>query len=190
MNAARLKRMLPYALLGAGAGYLYYVAANIDYVRRAGTLGPDFWPRVILLLLIAVCAVAMIRIAIAREPGRDVAGVLEAIAAETAREHGAAPAPAPPAANHPLILAGGIALTALYVATVATLGFVTGSAAYLAAFIVLGGYRRPAVVAAVSLGGTLLLFFFFVKVVYVSLPLGTGPFQRVTLILMSLLGVR
>ena len=34
------------------------------------------------------------------------------------------------------------------------------------------------------------MLFFFMRVVYVSLPLGVGAFQQVTLWLMQLLGIR
>jgi putative tricarboxylic transport membrane protein len=61
---------------------------------------------------------------------------------------------------------------------------------YVAAFIALGGYRRWGVVAAVSVIGTVLLLFFFMKVVYVSLPLGQEPFLQVTLLLMKIMGIR
>jgi hypothetical protein len=44
--------------------------------------------------------------------------------------------------------------------------------------------------AAVSLLGTLAMMFFFMKVVYVSLPLGRAPFMQVTLFLMQAMGIR
>ncbi|MBI3068559.1 MAG: tripartite tricarboxylate transporter TctB family protein, partial [Betaproteobacteria bacterium] len=46
------------------------------------------------------------------------------------------------------------------------------------------------VIAAVSLLGTLLLMFIFMKLVYVSLPIGVEPFSRVTFLLMQLMGIR
>ena len=83
-----------------------------------------------------------------------------------------------------------MALTAGYVIFIQRLGFFIATVLYLALFIVLGGYRRWAVVAAVSVGGTLLLLFFFMKVVYVSLPIGQVPFSAVTLFLMQVMGIR
>ncbi|MBI4195381.1 MAG: tripartite tricarboxylate transporter TctB family protein, partial [Betaproteobacteria bacterium] len=55
MANTRLYKVIPYALVGAAAGYLYYVATNFEFHRRAGTLGPDFWPEAILILMIAAC---------------------------------------------------------------------------------------------------------------------------------------
>ena len=69
------------------------------------------------------------------------------------------------------------------------LGFAVASLLFIALFIWLGTYRRTKVVAVVSLLGTLLLMFIFMKVVYVSLPLGEGPFESISVFLMGLLGV-
>jgi putative tricarboxylic transport membrane protein len=60
----------------------------------------------------------------------------------------------------------------------------------MAAFLALGGYRRWGVNAAVSLIGTFAIMFFFMRLVYVSLPIGEEPFAQVTLLLMKVMGVR
>ena len=188
LDAARLKRVVPYALVGAGAGYLYHVAASIQYHARAGVLGPDFWPKAILALTLATCAY---KIATALAPGRrgEAAGVLEHLIEESAAQRGGAGTTAAEE-SHPWLLLGGMVLSACYVWAITWLGFFTATVPYLAAFIALGGYRRWGVVAAVSVIGTVLLLFFFMKVVYVSLPLGQEPFLQVTLLLMQLMGIR
>jgi hypothetical protein len=78
----------------------------------------------------------------------------------------------------------------LYAAIVPVAGFFLTTASYLVAFICLGRYRRIWVAIAVSLGGTLLMLFFFMKVAYISLPIGTAPFSAVSLWLMQIMGVR
>ena len=183
---SRTARAAPYAIVGAAAGYLYYVAANIQYQARAGTLGADFWPKLILALIIAACVYEVIVIFVLRR-SRQVEGVLGRMVDETADRGLTAE---PRSQHHPLLLVSGIALTAAYVTLIQTLGFFTATVPYIAAFVALGGYRRWGVIAAVSVLGTLLMLFFFMKVVYVSLPLGVGVFQQVTLALMQLLGIR
>jgi putative tricarboxylic transport membrane protein len=173
-DAARLRRALPYAVVAAGAGYLYHAASGIEYFARPGVLGPDFWPRAILVLALAVCAV---KIAAAFASGRRREAV-------RAAEEGAAEA------SRPWMLVGGMVLSAGYVWALTKLGFFTATVPYLAAFIALGGYRRWGVLAAVSILGAAALLFIFMKLVYVSLPLGEGPFQQVTLVLMKLMGIR
>jgi putative tricarboxylic transport membrane protein len=121
----------------------------------------------------------------------EVGGVLEEIAEAFAGQHTAdSPPGTPPAESHPYLLIAGMALTAGYVIFIQRLGFFIATVLYLALFIVLGGYRRWGVVAAVSVAGTLLLLFFFMKVVYVSLPIGQEPFSAVTLFLMHVMGIR
>jgi putative tricarboxylic transport membrane protein len=84
----------------------------------------------------------------------------------------------------------GVGLTIAYVWALPLLGFAVASLIFIALFIWLGTYRRGKVVAAVSVLGTLLLMFIFMKVVYVSLPLGTGPFESISVFLMGLMGIR
>ena len=94
---------------------------------------------------------------------------------------------APPGA---LRLGLGMGMTLAYVLLVAVMGFFLATAAYLAAFIAVGGYRRWGAIAACALGGSLAMVVVFMKVVYVSLPLGIGPFRALSVGLLALLGVR
>lgn len=189
MANARFGKIVPYAVAGAAAGYLYYVAANIEYHVRAGALGPDFWPKLILGLMIAACAYEIVKLLFFAKPGGEVGGVLEEIVEESAGEHGELEA-GPAAVSHPRLLVLGMAATLAYVAAVQKLGFFLATVLYLALFMVIGRYRRWGVIAAVSLLGTLMLMFIFMKLVYVSLPIGVEPFSRVTFLLMQLMGIR
>jgi putative tricarboxylic transport membrane protein len=187
-NVARLTRILPYALVGAAAGYLYYVAANFQYHARTGTLGPDFWPKAILILMIAVCVWEIAKVILAGT-AHDAGGVLEDIVEQSAGQH-AETQTAAPIESHPGLLLAGMGATLLYVAASQQLGFFLATILYLGAFIRLGGYRRWPVIAAVSIVGTLVLLFIFMKLVYVSLPIGVAPFSEVTLLLMQIMGIR
>jgi putative tricarboxylic transport membrane protein len=89
-----------------------------------------------------------------------------------------------------LRLALGMGATLAYVLLVDVLGFFLATAAYLATFVAVGGYRRWGVIAACALGGSLAMVVVFMKVVYVSLPLGAGPFRALSIGLLALLGVR
>ena len=188
-DTARIKRVIPYAAAGAGAGYLYYVAASIQYHARAGVLGPEFWPKLILLLVIATCVYEAARILLFTGRRADVGGVLEEFVAgsNVRSEAGSAP---DTAQSRPYSLLAGMALTALYVYVIQKLGFFLATVPYLAIFMVLGRYYRWGVIAAVSLIGTLVMMFFFMRVVYVSLPIGQEPFSAVTIFLMQVMGIR
>jgi len=81
-------------------------------------------------------------------------------------------------------------MTVLYVVLIETLGFFLCTAIYLALFMWVGRYRRPGVIVATSLVGSLAFMFMFMKVVYVSLPLGVEPFAQVSFALMRIMGIK
>jgi putative tricarboxylic transport membrane protein len=178
---ARLGRIVPYAALLCGAVYLYWNAGQFASLGRPPQLGPDFWPRAVLGLLILVCASA-----IARQLLLPAAADASPAPAADAAEAQDRPTPR----SHPWRLVAGVALSAAYVASLEWLGFFLATALYLALFMLLGRYRRPWVVATVSLLGSLAFVFVFMKIVYVSLPLGVGPFQQLSIAVMSLLDIR
>lgn len=188
LRATRLSRLAPYVLVGAIGTFLFHTATQFDFHHREGVLGPDFWPKLILGLLVAVCAYEVVRIALTTRPdGGTTAGVLEQIA----RGVDTVPGPVePPPESHPWRLLAGMAATIAYVALVATTGFFLTTAVYVAAFLVIGGYRNNRVTAMLSLGGALVLMFVFMKLVYISLPLGSGPFAQISILLMNLMGIR
>jgi putative tricarboxylic transport membrane protein len=87
-------------------------------------------------------------------------------------------------------LAGGIGLTIAYVLALDWLGFFVATALYLALFMLVGRYRRMRVILSASVLGSLAFVIVFMKIVYVSLPLGRGPFKTLSVWLLALLGVR
>lgn len=184
MTDTRFARIIPYAVVGTTAGYLYYVAVNFEFHARAGTLGPNAWPKAILALIIITCLYRIAAGLMARAQHAEVGGVLEDFVGES--DQGAAV----PLESHPFLLLAGMALTALYVMFIQKLGFFVATVPYIALFVILGGYRRWGVTAAMSVIGTLVLLFFFMRVVYVSLPIGEAPFSAVTLFLMQVMGIR
>lgn len=186
----RLRALAPYVVVFALAAYFFHVAPHFTFTPRGGRLGPDVWPRTILVLTMVVCA---LRIAFGLRAPRDGApadadgGLLADVAKDVGHEDDAAEAPAE---RHPLRLVTGIALTIVYVATLGVAGFAVGTFVYMYAMTVVGRYRRHGVAAIVALAGTLVLMFVFMKIVYLSLPIGVPPFESVSLTLMRLMGVR
>ena len=84
----------------------------------------------------------------------------------------------------------GIALTVAYVALLGTLGFFIDTVLYIGALTRTGRYRRWPVVVSVALAGALAFMFVFMKIVYLSLPIGRPPFAFVSLALMQWMGIR
>jgi putative tricarboxylic transport membrane protein len=166
---------------------VYLVATRFEYTPRAGRLGPELWPRAILVLIAGVC---LFRIVTAMRAPRDEGpggGVLQDVL-------GNAPLPgdAQPEADarFPGLLALGIAITIAYVWLLGLFGFALASVLYIGAMIRVGRYRRWRVIVPTALMGSLVFMFVFQKVVYLSLPIGQPPFAALSLALMRLMGIR
>jgi putative tricarboxylic transport membrane protein len=176
----KLRSVAPYALLFAVAVYLYRDAGAFAAAGRPGQLGPDVWPRAVLVLLMVVCGLEIVRrtlfvaVVAARRPPVD---------GDTEAEAGGSPQ------RFRWCLAGGVALTIAYVLALDWLGFFVATVLYLALFMLVGRYRRARVIAATSIVGSLAFVYVFMKIVYVSLPLGRGPFKALSVWILAMLGV-
>jgi putative tricarboxylic transport membrane protein len=169
MTNARILSALPYALGLVVAGVLFFYAGRIEYSAREGQLGPDFWPKLAIGFMAAVCIFEIARIALgARMQAQGIADVLDE---SEAQEN----APA-----YPWLLAGGVALVLAYGLVITLFGFIVSTFLFLVAFMYLGRYRSHGAIWIASLVGTLIVALVFLRVVYVSLPRGIPPFDRVT----------
>lgn len=174
-----LRELGPYALIVCVAIAFYRVAAEISYVEVPGQMGPERWPKIILVLLIAVCAFEMVRRIIQSvrpRPAADAAGNLVDEGFSQQME------------AHPLLVAAATAATVGYLLLFDLIGFFTATVLYLAAVMWIGGVRRPVFLGLLSLAISFAFSFFFMKLIYVALPLGQGPFARISLIVMKLVG--
>jgi putative tricarboxylic transport membrane protein len=183
----RLRRTVPYMIVFVATGVLFVFANRITFIAPGGRIGPDIWPKAILALAMLTCVFEIVKVLFFDESGEQVPGVLESIIEEAPAAEVVASAPEP---RYPHLIVAGIVLTVAYVVLIERFGFFLCTFAYLAAFAWIGRYRRPLVVLASSLVGSLLFMFVFMKVVYVSLPLGQEPFSQVTFLLMRLMGIR
>ncbi|MGH2393919.1 MAG: tripartite tricarboxylate transporter TctB family protein [Candidatus Limnocylindria bacterium] len=161
-------RLAPLAGLALALALLA-ATRGLDDLAREGQLGAGFWPRLVLIALAAVCAVRAV-VAWRGTGGNRVA----------------APDGLPLARGR---LALAIGLILLYVIGAPLVGFPLATAGFIAAFMVLAGAPRASRMVAAAVGGTIGLLYLFVKVVYLPLPKGAGPFEAVTLSLYRLLGI-
>ena len=178
---AKLQRVVPHTVMLAVAGWLYWLALGID-AETGGRISPAAWPKAIIVFMGLLCAYEIAkRLVVKTEFGAK--GLLSG----SEMPAGAQAAPVP---ENRRMLFSGIAAIGGYVLAVPWLGFFPATALFLAVFPWLGGLRRPAMIAAVSLAGTLVLAVVFLKVAYISLPLGEGPFRELSLALMRAIGVK
>lgn len=160
----------PLAGLLAAVGLLV-AARGLDEVAREGQLGPGFWPRLVLIGLGLACVAK----AAVEWRGRR-AGGSEVVGAGLGGVRGAR-------------LLGAAALIVLYVALTPVAGFPLATAGFIAAFMWVAGGRSPLGLGLGAGGGTVVLLYVFIKLVYLPLPKGNGPFEAVTLALYRALGI-
>jgi len=191
-----LPGVVPYVVVLAIVVSLFVIASRIEFTAPGGRIGPNFWPKAILILAMVTCAYEIVkRLFFAKGDEADLEGVLGSVlkatpAAQEEREAAASESAADETALYPRLLWAGIALTVAYLFAVEKLGFFLCTALYLGIFMWTGRYRRIGVIVATSLIGALAFVFVFMKIVYVSLPLGVEPFAQVSYLLMKLLAIR
>jgi putative tricarboxylic transport membrane protein len=173
MTRVKLKAIAPYAVIFLIALVFYVIAGETEYVARPGSLGPDFWPKVLLALTMLACIYEIFRNSF---PSRERADA-ERTQANDVRG-------APPS------LVAGMALTVAYALLIEVMGFLISTFLYLFLFMAIGRYRRLGVAAASSFVGTLALAFIFIKIIYISLPHGHHPFSTASFFVMQLMRIR
>lgn len=155
-------------LVGVALAVVLLVASRgLDTVSAPGQLGPAFWPRLVLAGLLVACLAKALEDARARRTAK----VTEAVPFARGR------------------LTAAIAAIVLYVLLAPLLGFAITTAAFIVVFMILCGARGPLMLGANAAVGTVALLYIFVKVVYLPLPKGAGPFENVTLALYRALGI-
>jgi putative tricarboxylic transport membrane protein len=189
----RLVRALPFFIvLGVGFG-LWYVTGGFA-LGRAGHIGPEVWPRAILVLLIASAIMGAIQ-ALVRGIDEGSASALIKSATRAVGREGEIEAElqieaGDPRTRRPLWAGVGIALMLGFVAVVPFLGFTLTTFLLMYGVIWSAGYRRPLIAGVTAAAGTFAFFAVFQRLVYVSLPLGVGPFKDLSTALMAALGVK
>lgn len=177
--------VVPYAALLVAASYLFHRARLIEF-DAGGHPGPAFWPKMALGLLIAGCVAGIVRSISQswRERRRSWTGPTLFF---SDHDHPDPTETSPPSKFYPWLA---IALTTAYAALLPQAGFFVATAFYVAAFIYLGNYRRAWIAALVGLSASVAFVIVFMKIVYVSLPLGEGAFEHVSTLVMAALGIR
>jgi hypothetical protein len=173
----------PFVIVICAALFLFSLTLQFDYPHAPGRLGPDIWPQAVLVLLMLTCAIGVVRNFLVRGPLPSAA----ADAGEPRDALGEAEAEIPSRYG---LVAFGFALFLIYPLALEYLGFLVATVLLMALFMWVGQWRSVLGVLATSTIGTLVLFYVFRGIVYVSLPLGAGPFQELTVWVAQLLNMR
>jgi putative tricarboxylic transport membrane protein len=168
-----LRLVLPHGLMLLASILLYWAATRIEAdTGGGGRIGPDAWPKAIIVLMGLLCAWEIAK-RLALRSRMEPKG--EASADEPAAQ--------------PRKLASGIAIIFGYVLAVPWIGFFLATTVFLALFPWLGGFRRPVLTTVTGLAGSFVLVVMFMRVAYISLPLGEGPFRTLSIALLAAIGV-
>jgi len=173
----RLQSALPYVVVLAAAGFLYYRADHFEFEQVAGRIGPDAWPKLILVLMLAA---AVWGIVTSLWGSKGAADESEVEAAEDLVR---------PPEIHPVQVWLAIAATVVYLLLLPVLGFFLATIAFCCVLMILGEFRRPLPLGLLSVGISAVFMFLFMRVVYVALPAGVAPFSHLSYALMSAMGV-
>jgi len=182
----RLKGTAFSGILFLAAIYFFNLATKFEYTQRGEQLGPGFWPKLLLgiIIILTFADIVMALLCKGGKPAAEVEAaqnneVLEAADGLQGQEKKRYPK---------LLLIGGL-MTVAYVFLIEIIGFALCTFFYLAGFMYAGRFRRHLMIWVSSLLGTIFFMFLFIKVVYVSLPTGVPPFEGLTLMIFALLGV-
>lgn len=179
-----LRRAAPYAAVMGVAAYLYWLALQFEFQQVPGRLGPDAWPKIVLALLLVTCAFGIAQSLFQKEdaPKVDAAPGRPVLPGEIEEED--------EGPSYYSLVVLGLALFLAYPIALGYLGFPIATFLLMTLFMLVGQWRNIVAILSIGLIGTLVLFYVFRGIVYVSLPLGTGPFQEFTLWLAHLMQMR
>jgi putative tricarboxylic transport membrane protein len=185
------RRVGPFLVVFAAGIWLWTVAQSFAIVTTLGRAGPDLWPKLVLLLMLGAAAWGIAEALLKIRPDDDTS-VLIANATRSAghEEDARQDLTENTAARRPIFAVAGIATMLGYVAVISYLGYAVSTFLLLLAIMLLAGYRRPVAAVLISLVGAFAFIVVFQRLVYISLPLGVGHFKELSLMLMSLIGVR
>jgi putative tricarboxylic transport membrane protein len=180
----------PYALIFAAGAFLYRSADRIEFDRVEGRIGPDLWPKLIIILMMVACVWGAIKAAFAASGlGASTAVAACSSHSDTSKMEEQDERDLDEVEIYPWRVWGTIAGTVAYLVSMPYLGFFLGSALFIAYVIYLGGYRKIVPVLVLSVAGSLFFMTIFIRVVYVSLPIGIEPFDRVSVALMKIINL-
>ncbi len=174
----RGRATLPYLVVLAVGAYLYYTAENFEFEQSSGRIGPGAWPKLILILMLASALWGAVSTAF--QLGRSDA------VAEDADEMEAL---VRPPEIYPWLVWVAVAATVGFLLILPVLGFFLATIVFAFALMYLGHYRRIVPAALLSVAIAFAFMFMFMRVVYVALPVGMAPFDRLSYALMAAMGV-
>lgn len=152
------------SILGASC-YLYYVATQLKVFRAYKEVGPDFWPKIVLTVLIALSAILTVYNVSVWRKSRDK----EQVSAEKEGNW-----------KRVLIV---FLLAVGYVYFLKTLGFIVASPLFIIGMMLVIMPERKKVIPFGVIGIMVMIYIIFNKLLFVPLPKGFGIFHDISIFL-------
>lgn len=174
----RCRATLPYLVVLAAGAYLYYTAENFEFEQSSGRIGPGAWPKLILILMLGSALWGAVSTAFQLGKSDTVAKDADEMEALVR-----------PPEIYPWLVWVAVGATVGYLIILPIIGFFLATVVFAFALMYLGHYRRFVSVVLLSLAIAFAFMFMFMRVVYVALPVGIAPFDRLSYALMAAMGV-
>jgi putative tricarboxylic transport membrane protein len=150
--------MIISAVIFLGSLFLYYESTKFEGHAVYGKLGPDYWPKFLLICMMIF----------------SVWVAVDAIRERRKRKPEETEAPKPETGKVRFFFAFGFIV--LYFILLKIVGFIAITPIFLLSFMYLLGERNKAWMIGISIGMTILIVWVFTKAMYVPLPRGAGIF--------------
>ena len=158
------------AFILVGSFFMYYKATQLRVMQTYETVGPDFWPKVILVGMIALSGYLTVRYAVllkremrAASPGHEPVAPAEAGYRDWVR----------------------VGVTTLfilvYIYLLKPLGFMVASPIFIIAMMLYINPRKRKIIPVGVLGILAVIYLLFGKLLYIPLPRGHGVFRQLSL---------
>ncbi len=146
--------------------YLYYVTGTFKKFTQYAKSGPEFWPRIILVLMICLSGILLFK------------NIVSMIRAETNPKTGETPKGI---AQEPYRFLLVVIASFAYAFGMGVIGFLLSTMTFQIIFLYLLRIRRFSSILFVSLLNTALLYILFIRVLNMLLPAGVGVFRTFSL---------
>jgi putative tricarboxylic transport membrane protein len=177
-SATGIERVVPYVLVFCVAAFLLYRAEHFEFTASIDQVGPDSWPKLILYMIMATSAFEGVRRLLTARSARSGPAIVPVTESPFERER----------ADMRVVLTC-VAASLVYLALFEIVGFFVDTLFFVMALIWIGRFRHFWTALAISTVTTLLFMLVFMRVIFVALPIGVGPFEWLSTSLMRLLGV-
>ena len=150
-----------------GSGYLYFEATQLRQMQEYSAVGPDFWPKLLLSLLIILSGYRLIKCFFLWKKQRSGETLSDPNIQRTS--------------PHEWFRVGyATLLVVLYIYLLKILGFLVASPLFIIAMMLFINPQKKKIIPIGVVGIMIIIYFLFIKFLYIPLPKGNGIFYEIS----------